>query len=196
MLLQYSGEGAVCPAKALKRNSTVREFYISLNPIGSEGAVAFASMLKKNQSLKILWLRDDSVGVEGALELIESLKHNTTKKLWLSRKCKPPSLSLYKTRHCKIVSNLGSNYPFLIPSRFTSQHIVTTTQGRTLSCVFVWCVFVCVCVFVYMCVCDVCVLCVCVCVCVTPFECHCCVHICMHMYTCTCVLLAAHIHSN
>ena len=88
------GEGAVCLAKAMEKNSTVREFYIIDNPIGSEGAVAFASMLKKNQCLKTLDLRDDSVGVEGALELIESLKHNTTlEKLWLSKKCEPPSFS-------------------------------------------------------------------------------------------------------
>ena len=88
------GESAVCLAKALEKNSTVREFGIRNNPIGSEGAVAFASMLKKNPCLKTLDLDDDSVGVEGASELIESLKHNTTlEKLWLSKKCKPPSLS-------------------------------------------------------------------------------------------------------
>ena len=51
-------------------------------------------MLKKNQCLKKLNLCGDSVGVEGALELIESLKHNTTlEKLWLSKKCEPPSFS-------------------------------------------------------------------------------------------------------
>ena len=84
--------GAVCLATVLEMNSTVREFDISYNLIGSEGAVAFASMLKKNQCLKSLHLIDDSVGVEDALELIESLKHNTTlEKLWLARK--PPSFS-------------------------------------------------------------------------------------------------------
>ena len=87
-------EGAVCLAKTMEKNSTVTEFNISLNPIGSEGAVAFASMLQKNQCLKTLNLCDGSVGVEGALKLIESLKHNTTlEKLKLSVKCKPPSFS-------------------------------------------------------------------------------------------------------
>ena len=83
-------------AKALEENTTTQLQTLKLedNPIGSEGAVAFASMLKKNQCLKTLDLRDDSVGVEGALKLIESLKHNTTlEKLWLSKKCKPPSFS-------------------------------------------------------------------------------------------------------
>ena len=88
------GKGDVYLAKALENNSTVREFHICNNPIGSEGAVAFASMLKKNQCLKILYLCDDSVGVEGGLELIESLKHNTTlEELKLLEKCKPPSFS-------------------------------------------------------------------------------------------------------
>ena len=86
------GEGAVCLAKAMEKNTSVTEFVISRTPIGSEGAVAFASMLKKNQCLKTLWLNHSSVGVEGALELIESLKHNTTlEELVLSRKCQPPS---------------------------------------------------------------------------------------------------------
>ena len=85
------GEGAVCLAKALEKNSTLREFDI---PIGSKGAISFASMLKKNQCLKRLNLNDDSVGVVGALELIESLKHNMTlEKLKLSHYCKPHSFS-------------------------------------------------------------------------------------------------------
>ena len=90
---RIQGEGAVCLAKAMEKNSTVRELCIC-SSIGSEGIVAFACMLNKNQCLKRLELNDDSVGVEGALELIESLKHNTTlEKLELSEKCKPPSFS-------------------------------------------------------------------------------------------------------
>ena len=86
------GEGAVCLAKAIEKNSTVRELDIGYNAIGSVGTVAFASMLKRNYCLKTLELCDDSVGVEGTLELIDSLRHNTTlEKLMLSLTCKPPS---------------------------------------------------------------------------------------------------------
>ena len=97
---------------ALEKNSTLREFNISGNRIGSESAVTFASMLKKNQCLKKLYLElkalhlsDDSVGVEGALELIESLKHNTTlEDLWLSEECEPPSFStLDKTLQDRVI---------------------------------------------------------------------------------------------
>ena len=80
----------MCLAKAMEKNSTVRDFNMSHNPIGSDGAVAFASMLKKNQSQRRLDLHDDSVGDQGTLELIESLKHNTTlEQLVLSHKYKP-----------------------------------------------------------------------------------------------------------
>ena len=87
------GEGAVYLAKAIEKNSTVRELCIC-SSIGSERAGAFASMVKKNQCLRKLSLQDVSFGVEGALELIKSLKHNTTlEKLELLKKCKPPSFS-------------------------------------------------------------------------------------------------------
>lgn len=85
-----SREGAVCLAKAMESNATMREFDVSGNPVGSVGAESFATMLKKNKCLKKLVFVDGSVGVEGALELIESMKHNTTlEKLRLSYKCKP-----------------------------------------------------------------------------------------------------------
>ena len=90
------GEGAVCLAVGLEKNSTVK--YLELSNIEGEGALAFSSMLKRNQCLKTLWLEDDSVGVEDALNLIESLQQNTTlEKLILSPKFEPPSFSTCET---------------------------------------------------------------------------------------------------
>ena len=92
------GEGAVHLAKTLEMTSTLNEFYIGHNRIGSESAVAFASMLKKNQCLKTLDFHE-CVGIEDALELIESLKHNATlEKLVISPQCEfKPSSSLFYT---------------------------------------------------------------------------------------------------
>ena len=72
------GEGAVCLAKAMEKNSIVTEFDISCNPIGSEGAVAFANMLATNKSLAELDMSWCSIQGEGAVCLAKAMEKNSS----------------------------------------------------------------------------------------------------------------------
>ena len=65
-------------AKSLEMNSTLTEFDISYNPIGSKGAVAFAGMLGTNKTVAKVNMRECSIQGKAAICLAKALEKNST----------------------------------------------------------------------------------------------------------------------
>ena len=70
--------GAESLATALKTNTTLTEFHLSSNYIGPAGAESLATALKTNTTLTNLYLTSNNVGPAGAESLATALKTNRT----------------------------------------------------------------------------------------------------------------------
>ena len=70
-------DGASIFADVLSKNSAMRKFDMSGNPIGTKGATALAKMLHKNKSLNEVYLNNISIDHKGIQKLINCLLHNS-----------------------------------------------------------------------------------------------------------------------